>query len=145
MTHWLSYWNKPERLRKQSCLPGHPVEEIFVPWGWDVIEPGDVVYCFFVEGGKVHLVTKVTAPGKLTKDDKHNQSVSVVPVATRNVVPVSFQRTLKVKQANEVKYECADGTIGEFKPPSPYCFQGRASLRKLLDGKAALNERLGEP
>ena len=145
MTHWLSYWNKPERLRKQSCLQGHPVEEIFVPWGWDVIEPGDVVYCFFVQGGKVHLVTRVTAPGKLTKDDKHNQSVSVVPVATKNVVPVSFQRTLSVVQANEVKYECADGTVGEFKPPSPYCFQGKASLRKLLDGEDALNERLKEP
>lgn len=145
MTRWLSYWNKQERLRIQASLPEEPVEEIFVPWGRHVIKPGDVVYCFFVEHGKVHLATRVTAPDKLTQDNKHNQSVSFVPVPAMDNILVSFECALKTRQADKVKFKRSDGTVGDFKPPSPYCFQGRASLRKLLDGWDSLDERLGEP
>lgn len=140
MTAWLSYWNAETRQRNKRRLTGQVVSSIYVPWGYSLIKRGDIIYCFFVKRGRVHLITRLTA-AKLSGPDPH-ETVDITP-SDADRVSADFTRVVPVKDLPAIEYLHKDRKPGRsLANPDARRFQGLNSVRELTSGTKQLDALL---
>ena len=142
MNAWLSYWNAETRRGNEGRLAGTPVAEIYVPWGKGLIKKGDTIYCFFIEGDDVHLVTRVKAASVNDDTDPERQdSVTVTPEPSS--VKADYARTVDRALLGSIEYWHKDRSPGRsLEDPDYTRFQGPNSVRELAAGAQHLNASL---
>jgi hypothetical protein len=139
---WLSYWNKKTREGNEASLAGKVVAQIYVPWGKGLIEKGDTIYCFFIEGDDVHLVTRVEAASvKDDPDPAHKESVIITPKPSE--LKAEYKRKVKKAVLGSIEYWHKDQAPGRsLKNPDYRRFQGPNSVRELKAGAQHLDAAL---
>lgn len=139
---WLSYWNKKTRRLNEARLAGEVVEGIYVPWGKSLIKKGDTIYCFFIEGKDVHLVTRVKAASVSADPDlEHQDSVTITPEPSG--IKASYSRTVKKTLLSSIEYWHKDRAPGRsLEDPDATRFQGPNSVRELASGAQHLDAAL---
>ncbi len=142
MSAWLSYWNKKTRRGNEHNLAGEVVAEIYVPWGKGLIKKGDIIYCFFIEGDDVHLVTRIEAASvNDDPDPEHQHSVTITPAPSR--VKADYKRTVKKALLGSIEYWHKDRKPGRsLARPVAQRFQGPNSVRELASGAQHLDAAL---
>jgi hypothetical protein len=140
---WLSYWNKKHQVAVDSD-PGDDAA-IWVPYGDDKLEGGDVVYCVGVRAGDLHLFGRLVV-GRIENDDEHNRSVKVWEKLGTET-PWRNDRVLPKGAVDALVYRYANGARGRFVSKAGVIqatpFQGRASIRELVGGSEIL-DRIAE-
>lgn len=142
MSAWLSYWNAETRRGNEARLAGQTVSGIYVPWGKGLIKKGDTIYCFFIEGGAVHLATRIEAASvKHDRDPEHQHSVTITPKPSR--VKVDYKRTVKKSLLGSIDHWHKGRAPGRsLEDPDATRFQGPNSVRELADGAEHLDAAL---
>jgi hypothetical protein len=142
MSAWLSYWNAETRRGNERRLAGQTVSEIYVPWGKGLIKKGDTIYCFFIEGDDVHLVTRVKAASvNDDPDPEHQDSVTIVPEPSS--IKADYSRTADKALLGSIEYWHKDRAPGRsLADPDATRFQGPNSVRELESGAQHLDSAL---
>jgi len=139
MAAWLSFWNVATRRRNEAELDGAVVSEIYVPWGRQRLKRRDSIYCVYIEGSELHLITRIRA-ASLDEDPPDEESVRVKPMRSDRV-RADYNRVVPRSTASGIEYLHADGT-SRWMDCNPRRFQGRASIREVVAGEAALEALL---
>jgi hypothetical protein len=142
MSAWLSYWNAETRRENEDRLAGEVIEGIYVPWGKDLIKKGDTIYCFFIEGDEVHLVTRVKAAAvNDDPDPEHQDSVTVAPGPSS--IKADYSRTVDKALLRSIEYWHKERAPGRsLEDPDYTRFQGPNSIRELEAGAQHLDAAL---
>jgi hypothetical protein len=140
MTDWLSVWSK-ERRKQNRAL--EPFTRIYMPYGVGRISSGDRAYCVGIEGGDLHLFTRVDVRRRSKDPDPtHINSVLAYPKAK---ITTNYNRPLPRAVVEALEYL----RVGSSSPCKvkwrsrhtiePQQFRGPASLRELVEGAPSLD------
>lgn len=139
MASWLSFWNVATRRRNEADLHGAVVSEIYVPWGKHKLKRRDSIYCVYIEGGELHLITRIRV-ASLDEDPPDEESVRVKPMRSDRV-RADYDRVVPLSKARGIEYLHTDGATRRM-DCNPRRFQGRASIRELNAGEDRLDALL---
>jgi hypothetical protein len=139
MAAWLAFWNAATRRRNEADLHGAVISEIYVPWGKHKLKWRDSIYCVYIEGGELHLITRIRV-ASLDENPPNEESVRVTPTRSDRV-RADYDRVVPRSKARDIEYLHTDGTSRRM-DCNPRRFQGRASIRELNAGEDCLEALL---
>jgi hypothetical protein len=145
---WLSFWNKETRAGNEPRLAGQEVEEIYIPHGAGRVAVGDRIYCVGVQDGSLLLITRIDAV-RITPDEDPNHTDSVLVRGAENGIVAAYDRIVPSRVLQSLRYLRTESTKPDPIKLTPTgevvasAFQGRASIRELVQGAGDLDALLG--
>lgn len=145
--HWLSFWNQDTRRAQQQPRSGgnRSGAELWIPHGRGLVKQGHRVFCVGVADGEMRFYASVEV-GQTRPDPDHNDSVDVWSAAGTAkwadpdiIVPREVVARLLYAHTDGTTHRIALTRNGAVSGNS---FQGKASLRELIDGWAELDSLL---
>lgn len=141
---WLSFWNRETRAENEPRLAGQQVGEIYIPHGAERVAIGDRIYCVGVQDGRLLLITRIDAVS-VTPDEDPNHVDSVLVREAENGIVAAYDRIVPAPVLQSLRYLRAGSTKPEPIKLTPTggvvasAFQGRSSIRELVQGASALD------